>query len=81
MIWERLTGEAQSKLGSKPFTMASYAAGPATTAYVETAGVGDPLPEMPLFLSMEEYVNLPLEPTYQEAYRVLPRIHRAKLEA
>jgi hypothetical protein len=38
------------------------------------------LPEMPLFLRRERYVNLPLEPTYQAAYRGVPAFWRDVLE-
>jgi hypothetical protein len=48
--------------------------------YLEHAAVGAPLPEMPLFLSPEHYVNVPLEPTYQAAYHGFPAFWRAVLE-
>ena len=39
-----------------------------------------PLSEMPLFLSSGRYINVPLEPTYQEAYRGMPGFWRDVLE-
>jgi hypothetical protein len=53
-------------------TLASYDAGPDYVAYVEFVGVGDPLPEMPLFLKPETYVPAPLDATYQAAWHVFP---------
>ncbi len=47
----------------KPLTLVSYAAEPELTAYVQEVAVGDLLPEMPLFLAPEQYVNVPLETT------------------
>ena len=34
--------------------------------------VNDPLPERPLFVSPGQYVNVPLEATYREAWRSVP---------
>ena len=64
----------------KPATLASYAAGPAVEIYVEHVGFGAPLPEMPLFLRADRYINVPLEPTYQAAYRRMPAFWRGVLE-
>ena len=57
----------------KPLTFVSYAAGPVPTAYVEPAAVGDALPDMPLFLEPDAYISLPLEETYQAAWRGFPQ--------
>ena len=64
----------------KPLTLASYSAGPPAVAYVEPTAVGTLLAEMPLFLEPDEYVNVPLEATYQEAWRGVPQRWRAVLE-
>jgi hypothetical protein len=61
-------------------TLASYAAGPTIEIYVEHVGVGAGLPEVPLFLRPDRYVNLPLEATYQEAYAGMPLFWRDVLE-
>ncbi len=41
---------------------------------------GHRLPEMPLFLQPDRYVNVPLEPTYEAAYRGMPAYWRDVLE-
>ncbi len=64
----------------EPLTLASYAAGPRVKAYLEHLGVGATLPEMPLFLRPDRYVNVPLEPTYQAGYRGFPAFWREVLE-
>ena len=46
--------------------------GPECVAYVEFVGVGDSLPEMPLFLRPEFYVPAPLEESYQTAWATFP---------
>ncbi len=64
----------------EPLTLASYAAGPRVDAYLEHVAVARLLPEMPLFLRPDRYITLPLEATYQEAYRGLPAFWRDVLE-
>ncbi len=65
----------------EPLTLASYAADPpGVDIYLEHVAVGASLPEMPLFLTPDRYVNVPLEPTYQAAYRGLPAFWRGVLE-
>ena len=56
----------------KPLIVASYIGGDIPTAYVESVGIGDPLPPMPIFLSDIRYIPAPLEPTYLEAWAVFP---------
>lgn len=67
---------------AEPLTLASYVADPpgGVDVYLEHIAVGVSLPEMPLFLNPERYVNVPLEPTYQAAYRGLPAFWREVLE-
>jgi hypothetical protein len=64
----------------EPLTLAAYAAGPRVEVYLEHLVVGAALPEMPLFLRPDRYVNAPLEPTYQAAYRGMPSFWRDVLE-
>lgn len=65
---------------NKPLTLTAYAAGPSVEAYLEPVAVGDVLPDMPLFLFQDRYVIVPLEATYQEAYRGMPAFWRDVLE-
>jgi hypothetical protein len=78
-LWERLFGDAVPT-PEKPLTLVAYAAGRVPTAYVEPLAVGDELPDMPLFLTSEQYINVPLESTYRAAYAGVPRYYRAILE-
>jgi hypothetical protein len=48
--------------------------------YLEHLAVGGVLPEMPLFLRPDRYVNVPLEATYQAAYGGMPAFWRDVLE-
>ena len=49
-------------------------------AVIESLAVGDVLPDMPLFLTPEFYVNVPLERTYCAAFDGVPRRWREVLE-
>jgi hypothetical protein len=49
-------------------------------AYVEPVAVDDILPDHPIFLTPEYYVNCPLEATYAAAWRVFPAVLKAPLE-
>ena len=71
-IWDQFEEDEFELPADKPFTLAAYDAGPDYVAYVEFVGVGDPLPDMPLFLKPENYVPVPLESTYQAAWDVFP---------
>lgn len=64
----------------EPLTLASYAVGTRVEAYVEHIAVGHTLPEMPLFLQSDRYINVPLEPTYEAAYNGMPSFWRDVLE-
>lgn len=41
--------------------------------------VGEPLPDMPLFLAADAYVQVPLERTYQSAWDGMPAYWREVL--
>lgn len=63
-----------------PLTVASYVAGPRIDVYLEHLAVGSALPEAPLFIRPDRYVNVPLESTYQASYRGMPSFWRDVLE-
>jgi len=41
---------------------------------VESVGLGDPLPSLPIFLSETRYIPAPLETTYNQAWDVFPAL-------
>jgi hypothetical protein len=79
-VWQRFDEEPYQFLPDKPLTLASYVADLTPVAYLEHFAVGSPLVEMPLFLSPDRYVNVPLQPTYTTAYQGLPAFWRGALE-
>lgn len=79
-IWEQYCAQSFQLPPATPLTLAAYATGPTTRAYVETTAVGCELLEMPLFLESEIYVNVPLEATYCAAFRGVPNRWKVPLE-
>jgi hypothetical protein len=80
-VWERFEPDKPQDLpAGRPLTLAAYAAGPPPKAYIDYRAVGETLPEMSLFLSADEYIHMPLEATYAEAYRGMPEFWREVIE-
>jgi hypothetical protein len=79
-IWAEFDSAIYDLPEREPLTLASYEAGVMPEAYVEHLALGDPLPDIPLFLDIGTYINVPLEPTYQTAFRGMPAIYRTLLE-
>jgi hypothetical protein len=79
-LWASLGDESYTAPEDKPLTLASYSVGAKTTSYVEPLAVGDPLAAMPLFLTPDSYVSVPLEETYRVAYEEVPWRWRQVLE-
>ena len=78
-IWERFDDEPYEVPADQPLTLASYTAGLQPVAYVEHQAVGSDLIDMPLFLNPDRYINVPMELTYQAAFRGLPSFLRHSL--
>ena len=72
-IWDYIAGNAYCAPPDKPLTVVAYEYDLAFRAYVEPVAVGDPLPDMPLFLRPGRWVKIPLEATYQTTWSVFPR--------
>jgi hypothetical protein len=64
----------------KPLTLAAYVATALPEAWIEPLAVGGTLPDGPLFLQPDRHINVPLEATYQAAYRGVPAYWRGVLE-
>jgi len=71
-IWDEFGDEPFQLPPGKPFTVASYVGGDLPIAYVESVGIGDRLPSLPIFLSETRYIPAPLEETYEQAWTVFP---------
>ena len=73
LIWDELDISDFVLPKDRPLTVASFMGGASQEAFIEPVSVGSPLPEMPLFLTTDIYVPLPLETTYQSAWEAVPR--------
>lgn len=78
-IWSVWTDAVDDRPPDKPLTAASYDASNPSAAYVEPLAVGDPLPEMPLFLRPGVYIPCPLEESYMTSWEALPAAQRADI--
>lgn len=86
LIWDEFDEGLPFELpADEPLLLASYrAAVPLVEftpeAFIEPIGVGAELPEMPVWLDADFYVNLPLERTYRAAWDVCPADFRHFVE-
>lgn len=71
-IWDEIADHPFELPPDKPLTVAAYQAIPTKTAYVEPVAVGDDLPSLPIFLTEENYVPAPLDPTCRASWAVYP---------
>ena len=71
-IWDEIREEPFELPADKPLTLVAYSAGVPKRAYVEPVAVGDPLPDMPVFLDSDTYILAPLEPTYLATWETCP---------
>jgi hypothetical protein len=75
-IWDEIADEPFVLPDDRKLTLAAYQAAPIKTAFVEPYCVGKPIPDMPLFLHNDFYINVPLEATYMDTWSVLPQLLR-----
>jgi hypothetical protein len=62
-------------------TAVAYVGGAVVEAFVAHFAVGGTIPEMPLFLTRENYVRVPLEATYAAAWEDVPPQYQEVLRA
>src|SRR5206468_3854510 len=79
-VMEAFGDEDDELPNDKPLTFASYVAQDEPTAYLQHLAVGDPVPGVPVFLTPDDYVELPLTATYAAAFRGMPEYWREALE-
>lgn len=79
-IWKVLDQDTFRLNPDEPLVQASYSAGRTKVAYLEPTAVGKQLIDMPLFLTADHYVPVPLQATYDRAYQGLPKRWQRVLE-
>ena len=80
-IWDEFEDEPFEPPPGKPLIVASYIGGDVPTAYVESIGIGDPLPSLPIILSESRYIPAPLETTNMEAWEVFPAMLKGLIDS
>ena len=75
-IWDEFIENDFALPPDKSLTLAAYIGGPFPEAFIEPAEVGGSLTEMPLFLTPEVNIPLPLDATYQSAWEAVPTFWR-----
>lgn len=78
-IWQYFDTEDYILPAKKPFTLAAYCASELPDAYVIHLAPDDDLPQMPLFLTTDAYVNVPFAAAYDAAWRGVPAYWRETL--
>jgi hypothetical protein len=79
LLWEEGREGDFALPPDEPLTCVADIGGPCPEVFLEPVAVGRALPEMPLFLTTETYVPVPLEATYQAAWENVPAYWRAFL--
>ena len=67
--------------GGLTLTVSAYIGGDVVEAFAKPFAVGEPIPEMPLFLTRENYVRVPLEESYMAAWEDVPAQYQEMLLA
>lgn len=83
LIWDNFVVEDFALPAGQDRTLASYEheARGAFAAHIEPVGVGDALPDMPLFIAPGAHILVPLEETYLAAWDGTPAPIRRLVEA
>jgi len=79
-IWDCIHDEEFDLPDDQNRVLASYEGDGVYTAFIETVGVGDILPDMPLFIAPGAHVMVPLESTYMAAWQDTPGAVRRLVE-
>lgn len=75
-IWDEFNDNNFTLPADRQLTLAAYTGGLCPEAFIEPTAVGAALAAMPLFLTPDEYIRVPLEPTYQAAWEAVPAFWR-----
>jgi hypothetical protein len=79
-LWDYRYSESHGVTADEPLGLCSYRVDDVPRAYFQPLALGEPLPEMPVFITPSHYVNVPLESTYAEAYRGVPERWKSVIE-
>jgi hypothetical protein len=80
MMWDEIHEEDFLFPPGKDRLLVSYETGGEQVAHVEPVGVGDVLPDMPLFLATGLHILVPLDETYRATWDASPEEMRTAVE-
>ena len=72
LIWDEFADNEFILPAERCLTLAGYIGGAEPEAFVQPTAVGLALQEMPLFLDLDIYISVPLEPIYAAAWADVP---------
>lgn len=82
LIWSEFDSKPVYEMtAEEPLTQATFYAGNPKSAFLEPTAVGRDLIDLPVFLESDLSVLVPLESTYLEAFRTMPKRWRQVLDA
>jgi hypothetical protein len=81
-FWSEAFGHAEvaGVTDQQPLSVMAYRSDVVPTGYMTPFAVGEPVPDTPLFLDPDHYVNVPLEQTYQAAWATMPERWKRVIE-
>lgn len=79
-IWDQFGDEDYQLPKGKDRLLVSYSCGENLSAYLQALAVGDEPKDMPLYLTEDFFVDVPLEATYRESWNVTPALIRQIVE-
>jgi hypothetical protein len=80
-VFDRLLGDHYEPPEGRPLTLVIYCAKQPLEAWIEPLSVGQPLIDMPLFLTRKHYVEVPLDQTYLQSWAGVPQRWKRVIEA
>ena len=72
-VWATVDDQPFVLSADQPLTLVAYQCHLETEAFIETISVGEPIPDMPLFIQPDAHILVPLERTYCAAWDTLPK--------
>lgn len=73
LIWDEIEEQPFELPQGLDRLLMSYQAGREKVAYIEPLAIGDTMPDMPLFLTPDAHVKIPLETTYEATWNAMPQ--------
>jgi hypothetical protein len=80
-ILNEIRPEQSTLANERPLTAMSFIAEGDLEAFIADFAVGEPIPDMPLFLTATKYITVPLEATYSAAWEDVPPRYQEILRA